>query len=775
MRSSLGGLVLIGALAAGGLSAAQVSTDAQGVTISHGATVTRVEPWSDRIVRVTHRPVDATPGPSLSVIARPEATPWTTTETADAISVTAGAMRVNVNKASGEVRVLDAGQVIIAEAPAGTEITPATVGGVPTWRTRQSFELAADEGIYGLGQHPDGLLDHRGTVVHLQQENRIVAVPVLVSSRGYGVLWDNPAVTDVDVGKASPGRVTWTSEAGDGADYYVLAGPELDAVVAGYRKLTGAPPLFPLWAWGFWQCRERYQTQDQLLGVVAEYRRRRIPLDGIIQDWQYWPAGGWGSHDFDPARYPDPTAMVRAVHDARAHIIISIWPRFDPGLEHTAELEKAQALYAPVYPNVYPKGEGRWYDPFSPVGRRLYWRFLAEKLFARGFDGWWMDASEPELGGKWGEMRDVATGAGPGARVFNAYPLMHAAGVYAGQRAATPARRVFILTRSAFAGSQRNAAVTWSGDTHGTWEVFRQQIPAGLDFSITGIPYWNTDIGGFFAGDPADPKYAELFTRWFQFGAFCPMFRVHGTGEPKEMWRFDEATQRVLIAYDRLRYHLLPYIYSVSWRVTHDGYTMLRPLVMDFRTDPAVRAIPDQFLFGPALLANPVTQAGAGTRRVYLPGGTRWTDFWTGAGYEGGQTIEAAAPIDRMPLFVRAGSIVPYAVDRQYAGQDPAAPIELRVYRGANGAFTLYEDAGDNYDYERGAYATIGFRWNEADASLTIGPRRGEFPGMMRERTFRVVFVSHRHGAGIASTDSPDTEVNYTGKTIVVYVRHVPR
>jgi len=776
MRSFSSGLVLMGALVVVGRAAPQVSTDAHGVTISSGATITRVEPWSDRIVRVTHRPAGATPGPSLSVIARPDGTPWTTMETDDAISVTTGAVRVIVDKATGEVRVMDAaGRAVIVEAPNGAEITPATVGGVSTWRTRQSFELAADEGIYGLGQHPDGLLDHRGTVVHLQQENRIVAVPVLVSSRGYGVLWDNPAVTDVDIGKTNPGRVTWTSEAGDGADYYVLVGPELDAVVAGYRKLTGAPPLFPLWAWGFWQCRERYQTQAQLLGVVAEYRRRGIPFDGIIQDWQYWPAGGWGSHDFDPARYPDPTAMVRAVHDANAHIIISIWPRFDLGLEHTAELEKAHALYAPVYPNVYPKGEGRWYDPFSAEGRRLYWRFLAEKLFARGFDGWWMDASEAELGGRWGEMRDVTTGAGPGAKVFNAFPLMHAAGVYEGQRAATPAKRVFILTRSAFAGSQRNAAVTWSGDTQGTWDVFRRQIPAGLDFSITGIPYWNTDIGGFFAGDPADPKYAELFTRWFQFGAFCPMFRVHGTGQPKEMWRFDEATQRVLIEYDRLRYHLLPYLYSVSWRVTHDGYTMLRPLVMDFRTDPAVRAITDQFLFGPALMANPVTSAGAVARRVYLPAGTRWTDFWTGREYDGGQTIEAAAPIDRMPLFVRAGSIVPYAADRQHALQDPAAPIELRVYRGADGAFTLYEDGGDNYDYERGAYATIGFRWNEAAGSLTIGPRRGDYPGMARERIFRVVFVSRRHGAGIALTDSPNTEVTYTGKTIVVYGRQVPR
>ena len=504
---------------AGGITAATaampgVERDSLGVAVPGASTVTRVEVWSDHIIRVTHRPDSAAPMQSLAVIGRPEAVSWQLTETAGTLALATAALRVEVDRASGRVAVHDrAGQLVLEEASGGTGLTPTTVAGNPTWRCRQAFTLAADEGIYGLGQHPDGFLDHRGTVVHLQQENRVVAIPMLVSSRGYGVLWDNPAVTDVDVGQGEAGVVSWTSEAGEGVDYFLVFGPELDAVVGGYRRLTGDAPMFPLWAWGFWQCRERYETQAEILGVVAEYRRRGIPLDGVIQDWQYWRPGAWGSHLFDPARYPDPTAMVQAVHEAHAHIIISIWPRFDPGLEHTAELDRAHALYAPVYPNVYPKGEGRWYDPFSAGGRKLYWQFLAERLFARGFDGWWMDASEPELGGKWGEMREVTTGAGPGANVFNAYPLLHAAGVYQGQRAATPAKRVFILTRSAYAGSQRNAAVTWSGDTNGTWDVFRRQIPAGLDFSIAGVPYWNTDIGGFFAGDPADPAYAELFTR----------------------------------------------------------------------------------------------------------------------------------------------------------------------------------------------------------------------------------------------------------------------
>ncbi|HVU32264.1 MAG TPA: glycoside hydrolase family 31 protein [Opitutaceae bacterium] len=745
-----------------------IQRDARGVTVTNGAVVSRVEFWSDRIVHITHRPKEAKPAPSLSVIGVPQSVHWTYGQTDQKVTLSTPMLAAEVDLGSGVVRVVRDGGAVLTDERGPAEITPATVGGAATWRIRQSFQLADDEGIYGLGQHPDGQLDQRGLVVHLQQENRIVAVPVLVSSHGYGVLWDNPAVTDVDVGKRDPHAISWTSEAGDGADYYVIDGPNLDAVVGGYRALTGSAPLFPLWAWGLWQCRERYTTQAQLLGVLSEYRQRGIPLDGIIQDWQYWRPGGWGSHDFDPERYPDPTAMVQAVHRAHAHILISVWPRFDLGLEHTAELDKAHALYPPVYKNVYPAGQGRWYDPFSAAGRSLYWKFLSEKLFSRGFDGWWMDASEPELGGRWGQMRDVMTGAGPGAKVFNAYPLMHARGVYQGQRAATSAKRVVILTRSAFAGSQRNAAITWSGDTHGTWEVFRQQIPAGLNFSITGIPYWNTDIGGFFAGDPSDPKYAELFTRWFQFGAFCPMFRIHGTGKPKEIWRFGEKTQEILIKYDELRYHLLPYIYSVSWQVTHDGYTMLRPLVMDFRRDPGVRNVTNQFMFGPALMANPVTDPGVAARSIYLPAGARWIDFWTGEPHDGGVAISTAAPIDRMPLMVRAGSIIPYAPDRHYSTENPGAPLEIRIYPGANGEFTLYEDEGDNYDYEHGAYSTTTFTWDDATRTLTIGKRKGDFPGLQSDRVFRIVRVVPGHGVAVASTSQPDAEVTYHGTELAV-------
>ena len=458
---------------------------------------------------------------------------------------------------------------------------------------------------------------------------------------------------------------------------------------------------------------------------------------------------------------------MQELHGTNAHLIISVWARFDVGCSNWLELKNSGCLYTQVLANVYPKGQGQWYDAFNPIGRRIYWKQISKALFSKGIDGWWLDASEPELSGHWGEFRDYMTAAGQGMKVFNAYPLMQTTGIYEGERAETSKKRVFILTRSAYAGQQRNAAVTWSGDINGTWGVFARQIPAGLNFSLSGIPYWNTDTGGFFGGDPADPQYAELFTRWFQFSAFCPMFRVHGTGKPKEMWRFDTNTEKILIRYDELRYHLLPYIYSVSWMVTHENYSMMRGLVMDFRHDTNVYDIPDQYLFGPALMVNPVTKAGATSRNVYLPAGTSWTDFWTGESYPGGQTIKAATPIETLPLFVRAGSIVPYGPPVQSA-MEKSDPMELRVYRGADGAFTLYEDEGDNYNYEKGDCATIPILWNEATRTLTIGPRHGSFRGMLKQRTFHVVWVAPGHGTSIPSTEFPDVVVPYTGSALKV-------
>ena len=748
----------------------QIQKQSDGVLLTTPSGTLRLQIWSDRIVRVTFAPENKLPvKKSFSVIAKPAKTKWKLNETPDAVILETQAVRARVDKKTGAVGFFDLnGKPILQEADNGRAFATTTVTNFNGTGARQKFILPPDERIYGLGQHQSGVWNYRGTTVHLQQRNMEVGLPVLVSSKGYGVLWDNPAVTDVDVGKTDGEILAWNSEVGNAVDYYFMFGPAADDVIRDYRELTGAAPLMPKWLWGFWQCKERYQTQKEMIGIVSEYRKRGVPLDGIIQDWQYWTNGGWGSHQFDPARYPDPAAMVKTLHELNAHVLVSIWPKFDLGLSNFNELEQAGALYPTVLPSVYPKGQQKWYDPFSDAGRKIYWKQISAQLFSLGFDGWWLDASEAEFSGKWGEFRAFPTAAGPGAEVFNAYPLLHTSGIAQGQRAQTDEKRVVILTRSAYAGQQRNGAITWSGDIRGNWDVFAKQIPAGLNFSVSGIPYWNTDIGGFFGGNPTNKNYQELFTRWFQFGAFNPMFRVHGTGAGKELWRWDEPTQRILESYIRLRYRLLPYIYSASWQVTGDGGTMLRPLMMDFGDDTNALDVGDQFLFGPEIMVSPVTRLHAITRSVYLPGRGDWYDFWTGKRTPGGQRIEAASPIETLPLFVRAGTILPLGPVVQYVSEKPADPIELRVYRGADGAFTLYEDQDDNYNYEKGAFATIPLTWNESSGTLTIGARKGKFPGMLKERTFRVVFVSEGNGAGIEETGRANQVVTYYGKAVVV-------
>lgn len=770
-------------------SAQTVTTDATGVTINNGTNLTRVEIWGDRIARVLHTPTTTLPSISnLTVNGSPAAVTWQFQNNGDHVLLTAPNFKARVETASGRVSFLDpASAQILSESTNGTTLTATTVGSpaTPSYVVTQKFDLPAEEAVYGLGQHQGGIMNWVGESVTLLQENRFVAVPVSLSNKGYALLWDNPAVTTVDVGKTTSGQTSWSSEAGDAVNYYFCYGPEPDQAIAGYRKLSGSAPMFGKWAWGFWQCKERYTSQSELLGVVSQYRSLGIPIDGIIQDWQYWPAlnqsnatGGWGSHEFDPTRYPDPTAMMDTLHGQNVHALISVWAKFEVtnsgvSIPNLVELENVGAAFNPAIPFVYPAGQGKWFDPFNSTGRQVFWNQLSQKIFSKGLDGWWLDASEAEFSGNWGEFRNFNTALGSGAKVFNAYPLMETTAVYQGQRAETSAKRAIILTRSAYAGQQRNAAITWSGDINGDWATFVKQIPAGLNFTAAGIPYWNTDIGGFFGGNPATASYAELFTRWFQYGAFCPMFRVHGTGNPKEVWRFPTATQPILKDFINLRYHLLPYIYSTSWKVTNEDYTMMRPLVMDFRTDAQAQGIGNQFMFGPSLLVSPVTSAGATSRSVYLPDGAQWYDFWTGIKLNGAQNIQASAPIDRMPLHVRAGSILPYGPSIQYA-MESVDPIELRVYTGANGNFTLYEDEGDNYNYESGTHATIPFTWDENSRQLTIGQRTGTFPGMQANRTFKVVFVSPMHGAGLDQSTSPDEVVSYDGSAVTVTAPALP-
>jgi alpha-D-xyloside xylohydrolase len=436
-------------------------------------------------------------------------------------------------------------------------------------------------------------------------------------------------------------------------------------------------------------------------------------------------------------------------------------------------------MFSEVTRYAFPPGQGQWYDPFSTAGRQTYWRQMRDELFAKGVDGWWLDAPEPEIGGM--QFRTYKTGMGPGYEVYNAYPLMHSTGIYQGQRAATDQKRVVILTRSAYAGQQRNSAITWSGDIQGTWTVFKNQIPAGLNLSMSGIPYWNTDTGGFFGnretgnGNAKNPLFQEFFARWFQFSSFCPMFRVHsstGTNAPgREFYRFDEKTQGIMRTYLDLRYRLMPYLYSVAWQVTSNGTTFMRPLVMDFPKDPKTFDIGNQYLFGPAIMVTPVTTADAKSQSVYLPvAAGSWRDFWTGVSSAGGQSVDATAPVETLPLFVKPGAVIPMGPFLQYSSEKPADPIELRVYRGADGKFTLYEDQGDSYDYEKGIFATIPIAWNESKQTLTIGKRAGSFPAMLKERTFNVVWVSENHGAGVAVTEKPDVVVHYIGKQVNVSV-----
>jgi alpha-D-xyloside xylohydrolase len=801
--------------------------EADGLLFSCNPGTLQLRLVDEKTLRVTYAPGTAIPElKSLAVVptSRREPVAFTVNETPDAITLETSALRAKVTRATGALTFLGAdNQPLLQEKPDGrvfepakplTNVTPPATtrpANTPAWEplqipetattVRQSFVLPPEEALFGLGQHQQGQWNYRGKNVRLLQHNTEVGIPVLLSSKGYLLFWDNPAVTEVAVGTPAtppatgrgrggpaanvPGAgedtVRWTSEVGGAIDYYFIKGATPDDSMRSYRNLTGNAPMLPRWAWGFFHSKERYRSQAELLEVAHEFRKNNIPIDCLIQDWRYWPDNTWGSHDFDKARYPDPAAMFKELHTLGYHALISVWPKFDLNTDSSKALNDAGAMYPPVIPYVAPPGRGQWYDAMSKAGRDTYWNLLATKLFPLGVDGWWLDAPEPELSGRWGEYRFFSTAAGAGYEVFNAFPLMHSKGIYDGQRAATPDKRVIILTRSAWAGQQRNSAITWSGDIGSSWQVYKNQVPAGLNFVASGIPWWNTDTGGFFnAGAtgnmiPTDPRYQEIFTRWFQFSAFCPMFRVHGTGQNsgtgigKEIYRFPEEPRKNLLAMLDLRYRLLPYIYSAAWRVTNDGYTMMRPLVMDFAGDPKALDIPDQFMFGPGIMACPVTTQGATARTVYLPqtaGG--WYDFWTGARKEPGTTLDAPAPIAQLPLFIRAGTILPMGPLLQYTSEKPADPIELRVYRGADGTFALYEDEGDSYRYEQGAHSTIPITWNNAAQTLTIGARQGTFPGMLQTRTFHVVFVSDTKGNSIAPTTQPDRTVTYTGTSMEV-------
>jgi alpha-D-xyloside xylohydrolase len=645
-------------------------------------------------------------------------------------------------------------------------LTPVEVNGEKTLHSERFTSMwDTQEAFYGLGQHQAGVLNYRGESVDISQDNTNISVPFLLSSNGYGIFWNNGSRSRFN--NRFVHALYISSEVSDFMDYYFLYGPDFDRIIAAYRELTGQAPLFGKWAYGYWQCKNRYDSQRELESIAQKYRDLHIPLDNIVQDWFWWNI--MGEPVFNK-NYPDPKAMVDFLHQDHVHLMISVWPFFRPGSPVYDEMDKRGFFIArTISPSFHPVGQAL-YDAFNPEARNYYWRLMDDALFKIGVDAWWLDTTEPETEGL--ETNILVThkvALGSGARYANEFPLLTTTAVYDGQRAASEQKRVFILSRSGYAGIQRNAAAVWSGDIDPNWETFRRQIPAGLNLSVSGIPYWTTDIGGFVAANPDDPAYRELYIRWFQFGAFSPIFRAHGTRttNQNEIWSYGPEAQKILTAYDRLRYRLMPYIYSTAWKVTSEGYTLMRPLVMDFRTDTSAQNVSDQFLFGPSILVNPVTEPGATSRHIYLPDAT-WYDFWTGSTARGPRFTDIPAPLDRLPLFVRAGGILPLGPDIEYASEKPADPLEIRVYRGANGEFTLYEDEGDNYDYEKGAYATISFSWEDASRTLTIGDRKGTFPGMLASRTFRIVFVSANHGVGDELTESPDKIVKYAGQKVTV-------
>ena len=668
----------------------------------------------------------------------------------------------------------------------------------------QSFSLDEDEPIYGLGILQEGRMDMRGTERRMIQGNTDDYCNIIQSIKGYGLFWDNYSPTTF---KSDKNMFQFDSERGEGIDYYFIYGGDADGVIAGIRQLTGTVPMLPLWSYGFMQSRERYKSSSELTGVLDRYRQDGVPIDVMIQDWQYWGDNYlWNAMEFNNPDFSNPERWIKHIHDNNAKLMISIWSSFGPMTKPYRELQpKGMLLDFQTWPQSglsdwpprmdYPSGV-RPYDPYSKEARDIYWNHLT-RLYNLDIDGWWMDSTEPDhLDFKESDL-DLPTAMGPFRRVRNAFPLMAVGGVYDNQRAMENGsnKRVLILTRSVFAGQQRYGSNTWSGDVQSNWESLRKQVPAGLNFALTGNPNFNSDLGGFFANSynersqdgsaTKNPLYQELYVRWMQYGVFCPMMRSHGTEVPRELYYYGKAGEPVydaLLGAVKMRYSLLPYIYSLAHDVNANNGTYQRALMMDFRNDHNVWDINNEFMFGRSLLVAPVleakytperamskSRAGIGdvdflearSTKLYLPAGTTWYDFETMQKFDGGQEIERPVNIKSIPLYVKAGTILPIGPDVQYSTEKPWDDLEIRVYAGANGTFCLYEDEFDNYNYEKGAFSTIDFKWNDKSHSLTINARKGSFDGMIKNRKFRVILIKD------GKATDPQT-VTYTGKKVSV-------
>ena len=784
-----------------------------GVKAKINSTVVEIQFYGPATVRVLKSPVGKTfIKESLTVVKKLQATKFTVSQQGDIVSLKSSKLKVDIDVKSGKIAYSTfAGVQLLSEKESGATFTDFDDAGSKTYTINQSFTLDKDEAIYGLGQQQRGKLSLRNTRLNMVQGNTDDYVPFLVSTKGYGLFWDNYSPT---VFEDKPENTSLKSDVGDCIDYYFMLGGNIDGSIACMRELTGQAPMFPLWTFGYWQSKERYKSQNELVGVVSKYRELGVPLDGIIQDWQYWGNNYlWNAMEFLNSEFPNPKKMVDDIHNMNAHVIISIWSSFGPQTKQYREMKpKGMLLNFGTWPQSgletwppnreYPSGVEP-YDPYNPAARDIYWKYLQKGLFSVGIDGWWMDSSEPDhLDFKPSDF-DIKTYLGSFRKVRNAFPLMTVGGVAEHQRGASSDKRVFILTRSAFAGQQRYGANTWSGDVNSSWQSLRNQIPAGLNFSMSAIPYWNTDIGGFFANaynrgwseGAKNPSFQELYVRWLQFGAFTPMMRSHGTDIPREIYNFGKKGEIIFDAIAKtinLRYTLLPYIYSTAWSVTNSQSTIMRALVMDFN-DKKVVDMNNEYMFGKSILvapivnaqytpetilranaetgwdkkdasndtkSQPVTFTQAKSSKVYLPEGTVWYDFWTNGKINGGQEIVKATTIDEIPLYIKSGSIIPFGPQVQYATEKKWDNLEIRVYPGANGEFSLYEDENDNYNYEKGAYSTIAFIWNDTNKSLTINDRKGSFPGMLSIRKFNIEVVA---------TDKKNGKlITYSGKKVVV-------
>lgn len=746
----------------------RTTSDAEVFQLTNGTL--RIKPCGHDTARVTFVPGSSIPdlsNPALPDSACPT-TPFSVYASDQTIEIVAAGLRVDVVKNSSAVRFSAYGNLMLAETdwPVPRSIVPRVTDGQPAHEASVWFAITPEERLYGLGQHQTGLMNERNTELLLSQDNTNIAIPFFLSSRGYGVLWNSASVTDWD--NRFRQVVTFQSNDADAVDYYYIGGPSFDKIIAGYRRLSGAAPLFPRWAYGYWQSKLAYASTNEIVDVADKYRALHIPLDNIVLD------AGWetefGSRTFNP-NYPDPRFMVQRLHDDHVHVMVSIWPLFQPGDGNFDDMN-ARGYFVTPGPNPLPAymTGTRLYDAFSPGARQLYWDQTKKSLYDIGVDAFWMDSTEPSdlYAEERGPMLAGArTALGDGSRYANMFPLMTTAAIFDGERSEPDNKRVFILTRSAFTGEQRNAAAVWSGDTLTTFDSLRRQIPAGLNYSLTGLPYWTTDIGGFVGGDTTDPVFRELFVRWFEFGAFCPIFRAHGARRngQNELWSFGPEAQNILTYYDRLRYRLMPYIYTVAARTTFDGYTPMRALVFDFPFDTQALDINDEYMYGPSLLVAPVTAQGATSRDVYLPQGTDWYDFWTGRRFAGGQVIHRDAPLRLLPLYVRAGSILPMGPEEEYAGEHPDAPIELRVYPGQDADSYLYEDDGLTYAYQSGQYVRIPMHWDDASRSLTLNTRQGQFPASPTPQQFYVTMVGPGRGVGEALTRG-NRRLNYDGSVL---------